>query len=193
MSRIGKLPIEIPSTVKASVDAYTVVIEGPKGRLEKKFNPSVKLELQENQLLVSPADSSRHARAMYGTTRAIIANMVDGVQKGYSNACTSSIPICKGECCKWHFPKNLNYLDFFISIFSMTADQVEKFAKLIFNNRKNQCPILLESGCYLSFEQRPIACTNAYPCFADRSYWVEKEKKNILFKNVIEELEAIIS
>lgn len=113
-------------------------------------------------------------------------------QKGYSNACTSSIPICKGDCCKWHFPKNLSYLDFFISIFSMTADQVEKFQKLIFNNKKNQCPILLTSGCFLSFEQRPIICTNAYPCFADRSYWVEKEKINNLFKKAIDELETII-
>lgn len=113
-------------------------------------------------------------------------------QKGYSIACTSSIPICKGDCCKWHFPKNLNYLDFFISIFFMPADQVEKFTKLIFNNSRNQCPILLKSGCFLSFEQRPITCTNAYPCFADRSYWVEKEKKNVLFKKAIDELETII-
>ncbi len=114
-------------------------------------------------------------------------------QKGYSNACTSSIPICKGDCCKWHFPKNLNYLDFFISIFFMPTDQVEEFAKLIFNNSKNQCPILLKSGCFLSFEQRPIACTNAYPCFADRSYWLEKEKKNILLKKAIDKLDTIIA
>lgn len=114
-------------------------------------------------------------------------------QKGYSNACTSSIPICKGDCCKYHFPKNLNYLDFFIAIFYMNTDEVEKFANLILNNKKNQCPILLETGCYLSFEQRPVACTNAYPCFADRSYWLEKEKKNILFKKAIDELETIMT
>ena len=74
----------------------------------------------------------------------------------------------------------------------MTTDQVEKFLKLIFNNKKNQCPILLKSGCFLSFEQRPIICTNAYPCFADRSYWVEKEKVNVFFKKAIDELETII-
>ncbi len=45
--------------------------------------------------------------------------------------------------------------------------------------------------CFLSFEQRPILCTNAYPCFNDKSYWTEKEKKNILFKKAIKALDAI--
>ncbi len=106
-------------------------------------------------------------------------------QIGYSQACKASIPICKGDCCKWHFPKHLNHIDFFIAIFHMSEYQQEKFAQLIFNNEKNQCPVLLKTGCFLSFEQRPVLCTNAYPCFADRSYWIEKEKKNILFKKSI--------
>lgn len=114
-------------------------------------------------------------------------------QRGYSQACRESIPLCKGDCCKWHFPKNLNYMDFFIAIFHMAEDQQAKLAHQIFNNQKNQCPVLLTTGCFLSFEQRPVLCTNAYPCFADRSYWIEKEKKNILFKKAIHALDAVLN
>ena len=108
--------------------------------------------------------------------------------KGYAQACKTSIPICRGECCKWYFPRNLTPVDFFIAIFYMLEEQQAELAKLICNNNKNQCPVLLKTGCFLSFEQRPVLCTNAYPCFNDRSYWIEKEKKNIQFKKAIEKL-----
>ncbi len=114
------------------------------------------------------------------------------VQRGYSQACRKSIPVCKGECCKWHFPKYLNHIDFFIAIFHMAETQQKKLADQIFNTQKAHCPMLLKTGCFLSFEKRPILCTNAYPCFNDRSYWVEKEKKNILFNKTIKGLEDIL-
>jgi hypothetical protein len=113
-------------------------------------------------------------------------------QKGYSQACKASIITCKGECCKWHFPRNLTHIDFFIAIFFMLEKQQTELAKLICNNKKNYCPILLKTGCFLSFEQRPVLCTNAYPCFNDRSYWIEKEKTNIRFKSVIDALDIIV-
>ena len=113
-------------------------------------------------------------------------------QKGYAQACKISIPICRGECCKWHFPRNLTHVDFFIAIFYMPEEQQAALATLIGNNKKNQCPVLLKTGCFLSFEQRPVLCTNAYPCFNDRSYWIEKEKKNIQFKKVIDALDAAV-
>ncbi|MCP3900611.1 MAG: hypothetical protein GY707_12950 [Desulfobacteraceae bacterium] len=113
-------------------------------------------------------------------------------QKGYSNACKTSISICKGECCKWHFPRNLTHIDFFISIFYMSENQNTELSKLILNTKSNHCPILTEKGCFLSFEQRPVLCTNAYPCFNDQSYWIEKEKKNILFKKAFKSLEGLI-
>lgn len=112
-------------------------------------------------------------------------------QKGYSQACKASIPTCRGDCCKWHFPRNLTHVDFFIAIFHMPEEQRAALAKLICSNKKNQCPVLLKTGCFLSFEQRPVLCTNAYPCFNDRSYWIKKEKKNILFKKAIDALDAI--
>mgnify|MGYP006236284749 FL=1 len=84
MSRIGKLPVSIPEKVKVSVDGQNVSIEGPKGSLKKSFDHSVKIELVENEVRVSPVDDSRHSRAMYGTVRSIINGMVVGVVDGYT-------------------------------------------------------------------------------------------------------------
>jgi len=111
--------------------------------------------------------------------------------KGYSTQCKTAIPICKGECCKWQFPKNLTHIDFFITIFNMPEKDQEALSKTILQTNNSYCPVLQENGCFLSFEQRPVICTNAYPCFNDQSYWNEKEIKIIEFKknfNSIKEL-----
>lgn len=84
MSRIGKLPVILPSKVKATVVNNTVAIEGPKGRLEHTFNTAhVKIRIEENAIKVDPAGTSRICGAMHGTARSIIAGMVEGVEKGY--------------------------------------------------------------------------------------------------------------
>lgn len=84
MSRIGKLPIAIPEKVKVAIDGVTVQVDGPKGSLKQTFTNSVRIETGEEGIQVSPANKSRQAQAMYGTTRAIVANMVQGVSVGYS-------------------------------------------------------------------------------------------------------------
>lgn len=86
MSRIGKLPIAIPDKVKIDVDekTKTVTIEGPKGKLVKAFRAPVAITIEEGELRVAPTAKDRHARAMYGTTRSILSNMVAGVVDGYS-------------------------------------------------------------------------------------------------------------
>ncbi len=84
MSRIGKLPVAIPSGVKIDVSGTTVKVEGPKGKLEKTFNSAVAIVVEDDQIKVSPADSTRFANAMYGTARSIISNMVQGVVEGFS-------------------------------------------------------------------------------------------------------------
>jgi large subunit ribosomal protein L6 len=84
MSRIGKLPVPILDKAKVSVDGQTVSVEGPKGKLEKTFDSAVNIEITDNTVCVKPVDDSRHARAMYGTARSIIDNMVQGVVEGYS-------------------------------------------------------------------------------------------------------------
>ncbi len=84
MSRIGKIPVIIPEKVKASVRDNTVAIEGPKGKIEKHFDPAVSIAEVENEIVVNPSNSSRFARSMYGTARSIIDNMVRGVVEGYT-------------------------------------------------------------------------------------------------------------
>lgn len=84
MSRIGKLPIPVPEKVKVEVKDTTVHVEGPKGKLSKTFAPVVAIELEKGEVKVSPCGDGRFARAMYGTTRSIIAGMVKGVAEGFS-------------------------------------------------------------------------------------------------------------
>ena len=84
MSRIGKLPVNIPAGVKATVEGSTVKVEGPKGKLEKTFDASaVKITLKDDTITVEPASNSRFSRAMYGTVRSIVNSMVTGVEKGF--------------------------------------------------------------------------------------------------------------
>jgi large subunit ribosomal protein L6 len=83
MSRIGKLPIPVLDKATVVIDGHTVRVEGPKGKLEKTFDRSTNIELVDNVIKVTPADSSRHAKAMFGTVRSIINNMVIGVVEGY--------------------------------------------------------------------------------------------------------------
>lgn len=84
MSRIGKVPVKIPSGVEVTVDGTEVSVKGPKGELSKGFSPLANIKIEENQVMVSPANGSRAARSIYGTTRSIISNMVEGVTKPFS-------------------------------------------------------------------------------------------------------------
>ncbi|ABV73784.1 50S ribosomal protein L6 [Rickettsia canadensis str. McKiel] len=83
MSRIGKLPITIPEGVKVSLNDLEVRISGPKGELSKTFKGNIVVLLAENKLLVKPLAVSKNARAMWGTARSIISNMVTGVKEGF--------------------------------------------------------------------------------------------------------------
>lgn len=84
MSRIGKLPVNIPEKVNVTVEANVVSVEGPKGKLSSEFPNAVKITKEDAQISVAPADNSRFAKCMYGTARSLIANMVSGVVSGYS-------------------------------------------------------------------------------------------------------------
>ena len=74
MSRIGKLPVEIPSGVSVSLEEDVVSVKGPKGELSQRISPLVSVNVEENILTVSQAEESRDAKAVYGTTRSLIAN-----------------------------------------------------------------------------------------------------------------------
>ena len=83
MSRIGKRPVTIPSGVTATVDGQTVKMKGPKGQLQFEVHNDVEVKLDKNVVTVSPRVETNRARALYGTARAQIANLVEGVTKGY--------------------------------------------------------------------------------------------------------------
>ena len=83
LSRIGKLPIEIPSGVTITVDSGDVTVEGPKGKLVQFITPAVTVEVEDGVLTVSPKDESKTARAQHGLMRALINNMVTGVTNGF--------------------------------------------------------------------------------------------------------------
>ena len=83
MSRIGKMPVEIPSGVEVKVEGQTVTVRGPKGTLTQEFHPDMVIALEGNTLTVQrPSDEKNH-RALHGLTRSLIANMIEGVTKGY--------------------------------------------------------------------------------------------------------------
>ena len=83
MSRIGKLAIKLGDKVKASVAGQAVKFEGPKGKLDVKFDPEMTVEVKDGQIRVQRPDDSRHARAMHGLTRSILANAAKGVAAGW--------------------------------------------------------------------------------------------------------------
>lgn len=83
MSRVGKKIIDIPSGVQIKIDGNTVTVKGPKGELTRTFNEEMTFKLEDNTLeVVRPSDSKAH-KTIHGTTRALIANMVEGVSKGF--------------------------------------------------------------------------------------------------------------
>jgi large subunit ribosomal protein L6 len=85
MSRIGKQPVPIPDKVKVDIQGHTVRVEGPKGKVTKSFAPVVSITQADKKIIVAPtADTSRFAKAMYGTARSVIAGMVKGVSVGYT-------------------------------------------------------------------------------------------------------------
>ena len=83
MSRVGRLPIEVPAGVDIKIDGSCVKVKGPKGEMEFTFSPDMTIKKEEGTIVVErPTDQPMH-RALHGTTRSIINNMVVGVSKGF--------------------------------------------------------------------------------------------------------------
>ncbi len=83
MSRIGRLPIPVPKGVKIGIKDNEITVSGPKGELKRVLPAGVSAALQDTNLIVSRASDSREHRALHGLARALLANMVEGVNKGY--------------------------------------------------------------------------------------------------------------
>ena len=84
MSRIGKHPVAIPAGVQAALAGQVLNITGGKGKLSLAISPNVTAKIADGKITIAPKDESTQARAMWGTTRALINNMVTGVSTGFT-------------------------------------------------------------------------------------------------------------
>ena len=84
MSRIGKKPIEIPAGVEVKVNCSEVTVKGPKGELKNTFNSKISIAVEGNEIIVTRPSDDKEYRSLHGLTRTLIANMVEGVTKGFS-------------------------------------------------------------------------------------------------------------
>jgi large subunit ribosomal protein L6 len=83
MSRIGKQPIEIPGGVTVDVSGETVSVKGPNGALSQRVSPDMRVTVADGEVRVERPSDQREHRALHGLTRSLIANMVEGVTKGF--------------------------------------------------------------------------------------------------------------
>jgi large subunit ribosomal protein L6 len=83
MSRIGKLPIPVPSGVKVTVEKNHVMVEGPKGKLDRTLPAQIAIKLDDGQVVCERPSDGREHRSLHGLTRTLVANMVTGVSTGF--------------------------------------------------------------------------------------------------------------
>ncbi|MBY0267213.1 MAG: 50S ribosomal protein L6 [Burkholderiales bacterium] len=88
MSRVGKSPVVLPEKVEVTIAANQISVKGPLGTLTQPVSPNVKIEKIENRLEIKLNENTRSANAMSGTLRALVANMVQGVSKGFEKKLT---------------------------------------------------------------------------------------------------------
>ena len=83
MSRIGQLPISVPSTVQVSVSDATVEVQGPKGKLALQVHPAIRVGVEDGKVVCARSTNQKSHRALHGLTRALLANMIRGVTEGF--------------------------------------------------------------------------------------------------------------
>ncbi|MFC1929174.1 50S ribosomal protein L6 [Chloroflexota bacterium] len=83
MSRVGRMPITVPQGVTVSIEQDKVTVSGPKGTLHRHFHPDMSIILESDTLTVSRPSDDRVHRSLHGLTRSLLANMVEGVAKGF--------------------------------------------------------------------------------------------------------------
>src|ERR1700739_1279349 len=83
MSRIGKKPIDVPAGVTVTLEGQTVTVKGPKGQLAWTVSDEIEIKQDGAELLLTPRNDSQRARGMWGLSRTLVANMVEGVTKGF--------------------------------------------------------------------------------------------------------------
>jgi large subunit ribosomal protein L6 len=83
MSHIGSLPIPVPQDIKVKIAGSEVAVEGSKGKLARSLHPDISITLEDGKLIVTRPSDNRVHRALHGLTRSLLANMVEGVSKGF--------------------------------------------------------------------------------------------------------------
>ena len=83
MSRVGKNPIEVPGGVEITVKGSHVSVKGPRGSLERTFDERINVNVEDGIISLTRVDDERESRVLHGLSRALLANMVEGVEKGY--------------------------------------------------------------------------------------------------------------
>jgi large subunit ribosomal protein L6 len=84
MSRIGKMPITVPSGVDVDIDGARVVVKGSKGQLSRSFHERISFAMEDGTVNVMRDDDTRESKALHGLSRALLANMVEGVSEGFT-------------------------------------------------------------------------------------------------------------
>lgn len=84
MSRIGNNPVAIPSNVEISIERELITVKGPKGQLELALLPQVKVEIEDNEIVIKRKKDDKFSRSAHGLTRSLINNMVQGVTEGWT-------------------------------------------------------------------------------------------------------------
>jgi large subunit ribosomal protein L6 len=84
MSRVGRLPIAVPGGVQINIDGSLVKVKGPKGELQRVFSPLIGIALDKGQVTITRNSDAPAERALHGTTRAVLANMIRGVSSGFT-------------------------------------------------------------------------------------------------------------
>lgn len=84
MSRIGKKPIQIPEGVEVKKEDGKITVKGPKGELDVSLSPEVEVVIEDKEITLSRKEENKRSRAMWGTMRSLIFNMIEGVKEGYS-------------------------------------------------------------------------------------------------------------
>jgi large subunit ribosomal protein L6 len=83
VSRIGRLPVTVPAGVQVQISGQEVHVKGPKGEMKRLFSPIIGIKMESNQVIVTRESEEQTVRALHGTTRALINNMVTGVSTGF--------------------------------------------------------------------------------------------------------------